>query len=221
VIPASRPAPRWVRVLTVAAVVVVAAVAAVASYAHTRALALSAGEGWRADLLPLSVDGLLVAASLVLLVRRRAGLPAGWLPWFGLALGVATSLAANVAAADPTILGRVVAAWPPLAFAVAFELLVIVLRDGTTAPSVDAQQSAGAPSTDGPGDPPPASVPVRLVTPWRPALPPWWPPGAQQVSRWAGPGWPASWASPSTEPAGCSPTSTPPGMRRATATGRG
>jgi hypothetical protein len=36
-----------------------------------------AGEGWRSWLLPISVDGLAVAASMTMLVRRRAGLRAG------------------------------------------------------------------------------------------------------------------------------------------------
>lgn len=98
----SRPTPHWVRVVTVAAVSVVAAVAAVASYVHMHELATEAGEGWRAHLIPLSVDGLLVTASMVMLVRRRAGLRAGLLPWAGLVLGLAASLGANVAAAAPT-----------------------------------------------------------------------------------------------------------------------
>ncbi len=115
---------RVVRATTVAAVVVVAAVAAVVSFAHMREVADRAGEAWRAWLLPLSVDGLVVAASMVLLTRRRAGLAAGWLPWAALLGGVGASLAANVAAAEPTATARVVAAWPALAFAVAFELLL-------------------------------------------------------------------------------------------------
>ena len=60
-----------------------AAVAAVASYVHMHELATEAGEGWRAHLIPLSVDGLLVAASMVMLVRRRAGLRAGLCPGLG------------------------------------------------------------------------------------------------------------------------------------------
>ena len=36
----------------------------------------------------------------------------------------------RTANSEPTALGRIVTAWPPLAFAVSFELLVIVLRDG-------------------------------------------------------------------------------------------
>jgi len=115
---------RVVRVVTVAAVLLVAAVAAIVSYAHMQEVARDAGEAWRAWLLPLSVDGLVVAASMVLLAQRRAALPGGRLAWCALLGGVAASLAANVAAAEPTATARVVAAWPALAFAVAFELLL-------------------------------------------------------------------------------------------------
>jgi hypothetical protein len=64
-----------VRRITTLAVLAVALVAAIASYDHQRALAELAGEGWRAWLLPVSVDGLVVAASMSMLVRRRVGLP--------------------------------------------------------------------------------------------------------------------------------------------------
>jgi len=110
--------------VTVAAVLLVATVAAIVSFAHMREVAARAGEGWRAWLLPLSVDGLVVAASMVLLTRRRAGLPGGRLAWAALLGGVGASLAANIAAAEPTVTARAVAAWPALAFAVAFELLL-------------------------------------------------------------------------------------------------
>ena len=76
-----RPAvPRWVQRVTTAAVLSVALVAAVASYKHMRALAELAGEGWRSWLLPISVDGLAVAASMTMLVRRRSGHPSRWAP---------------------------------------------------------------------------------------------------------------------------------------------
>jgi hypothetical protein len=121
----------WVRRVTTLAVVLVAAVAAVASYEHMRALAELAGEGWRSWLLPVSVDGLAVAASMTMLVRRRVGLPAGALVWTALLLGLGASLAANVAAADPTLAGRLVAAWPPVALLMAYELLLQQLgQDG-------------------------------------------------------------------------------------------
>ena len=111
------------RRVTTAAVVVVALVAAVASFDHQRLLAEAAGEGWRSWLLPLSVDGLILSASMTMRARRRAGQPAGALAWVSLLAGVAASLAANIAAAEPTIVGRLVAGWPPLALLLAHELL--------------------------------------------------------------------------------------------------
>lgn len=116
--------PGWVRWTTTGAVLAVALVAAVASYEHMRALAETAGEGWRAWLLPISVDGLAVAASMTMLVRRRAGQPSGALAWAALLLGLGASLAANVAAAEPTVQGRLVAAWPPVALLLSYELLM-------------------------------------------------------------------------------------------------
>jgi hypothetical protein len=116
--------PVSVQRVTTAAVLSVALVAAIASYEHMRALAELAGEGWRSWLLPISVDGLAVAASMTMLVRRRAGLPAGALAWVALLLGLGASLAANVAAAEPTVQGRLVAAWPPLGLLLSYELLM-------------------------------------------------------------------------------------------------
>jgi hypothetical protein len=86
---------RW---STAGAVVGVAAVAAVASYEHAYALVRAHGEtGWIGALVPLTVDGLIHASSMVLLdsARREAPVPAlvRWLP----GLGVAATLAANVA----------------------------------------------------------------------------------------------------------------------------
>lgn len=103
----------WIKPTCVVAVAAVAAVAAVVSFDHMRALASDAGEGWKAWILPISVDGMLVSASLVMLTRKRAGQPVGALAWIGLVLGLLVSLAANVAAAEPTLIGRLVAAWPP------------------------------------------------------------------------------------------------------------
>jgi Protein of unknown function (DUF2637) len=117
-------APRSVRRVTTAAVLAVALVAALASYEHMRALAALAGESWRSWLLPVSVDGLAVAASMTMLVRRRAGERAGPLAWAALLLGLGASLAANVAAAEPTVQGRLVAAWPPVALLLSYELLM-------------------------------------------------------------------------------------------------
>ena len=129
----TEPVPVWMRWTGAASVALVALVAAVVSYAHLHTLAERAGEGWRAWLLPLSVDGLLVAASLAMVALRRSGRSAGWLPWLGLLLGLAVSLAANMAAAQPTLIGRLVASWPPVALGIAFELLLGLGRPGQPA----------------------------------------------------------------------------------------
>ena len=160
---------RATRAVTVAAVLLVAAVAAVVSYAHMQEVAERAGEDWRAWLLPLSVDGLVVAASMGLLTRRRAGLPGGRLAWCALLGGVGASLAANIAAAEPTATARVVAAWPALAFAVAFELLLQQRRVPAVDPvddPVDGDSPGADPVVDGPGEvDEPAGEPAVEVDP--------------------------------------------------------
>jgi hypothetical protein len=135
-----------VRVTTVGAVVVVAVIAAVVSYSHMQQLAVSAGEDWRSWLIPLSIDGLVVAASMVLLTRRRTGLPGGPLAWGALGAGVGASLAANMADARPEPTAVLVAGWPAVAFAVAFELLLQQRRaeqHHTTQPATESASSRG------------------------------------------------------------------------------
>src|SRR5215469_16959758 len=65
---------RAIRWSTAGAVIGVAAVAAVVSYQHAYALVHAHGEtGWTARLIPLTVDGLIWASSMVMLdsARRR------------------------------------------------------------------------------------------------------------------------------------------------------
>src|SRR5215472_10528968 len=70
-------ADRAIRAATAAVVAAVAAFAAVVSYSHVFDLGRLHGQsGTAARLLPLSVDGLIVAASLVLLHEARNGRPA-------------------------------------------------------------------------------------------------------------------------------------------------
>ncbi|MBB4930600.1 hypothetical protein F4561_001420 [Lipingzhangella halophila] len=113
---------RWT---TVATVCLLAAIAAVVSYAHMFELALRHGEpAWRAGLFPLSVDGMIVTASMALLSDARQGRRGGVLPWTLLIVGSAASLAANVAVADPTVWSRVIHAWPSFTLMGAYELLM-------------------------------------------------------------------------------------------------
>src|SRR6266542_5380429 len=84
--------------------------------------------GWVAALTPLSVDGMIVAASTTLLADSRSGSRGGVLPWVLLIVGSVASLAANVAVAEPTPTGRVIAAWPSFALIAAYELLMRQVR---------------------------------------------------------------------------------------------
>jgi hypothetical protein len=86
--------------------------------------------GWVAALTPLSVDEMIVAASTTLLADSRSGERGGVLPWALLVAGSAASLAANVAVAQPTVVGRVIAAWPSFALIGAYEMLMRQVRRG-------------------------------------------------------------------------------------------
>lgn len=105
---------------------VVAGVAAYASYEHQREFALDGGsDAVTAALWPLSVDGLLVLATVGLLKPgqqrdRRTRI----VVWATFLAGIAVSLAANIAAA-PTLSWQpvLVAGWPPVALLLAVELL--------------------------------------------------------------------------------------------------
>ena len=99
------------------------------SYLHMHLLVELHGQpGWVAVLTPLSVDGMIVAASTTLLADSRSGDRGGFLPWALLVAGSAASLAANVAVAEPTVTGRVIAAWPSFSLIAAYELLMRQVR---------------------------------------------------------------------------------------------
>jgi hypothetical protein len=73
---------RWIRWTTTGSVLLLAAIAAVVSYRHMHTLTLAHGESrWTAALIPLSVDGMIVASSMTLLADSRIGQTGGLLPW--------------------------------------------------------------------------------------------------------------------------------------------
>lgn len=125
------------RVLTGLAVLAVAVIAAAVSFSHIEALALAHGyTPGTARLLPLSVDGLIVASSLTLLTEARAQRDAPGLARFGLVLGIAVTLAANVAyGVHFGPVGAVVNAWPAAAFITATEILAGQMRRAGGIPS--------------------------------------------------------------------------------------
>src|SRR5437867_2384005 len=114
-----------------ATVVGLAGVAGAISYSHMAELARFHGEvGWRAHAFPVSVDGIEIVASLVLLAHRRAGSRSGWLPWAALVAGTLASVAANVAVGGSDLVGRLVAGWPAVALLVAIKLMSTLLDSG-------------------------------------------------------------------------------------------
>ena len=119
----------WIRRTTIGSVTMLALIAGTVSYLHMHALvALHGQPGWVAALTPLSVDGMIVAASTTLLAESRSGRRGGLLPWVLLVIGSVASLAANVAVAEPTLTGRVIAAWPSFALIGSYELLMRQVR---------------------------------------------------------------------------------------------
>ena len=129
-------ADRVIRWSTALAVLGVAVVAAVASYEHAYDLVRAHGEsGWTGRMVPLTVDGLIYASSMVMLdsARRKAAVPAlaRWL----LGVGIAATLAANVAhGLGQGLAGAAVAAWPAVALVGSYELLMMVIRGSQAVP---------------------------------------------------------------------------------------
>jgi len=121
---------RVIRFATAAVVCAVAAFAAVVSYSHIYGLGRAHGQdGVAARLLPLSVDGLILAASLVLLHEARNDRDAPRLTRLMLWLGIAATIGANIAyGAGYGLLGALISAWPAVAFIGAIEIATQVRR---------------------------------------------------------------------------------------------
>ena len=157
-------ATRAIRAVTITAVLAVAVVAGWVSYRHAVTVVTAHGEtGWVGRVYPATVDGLIVAASMVLLDaarhRDRAPALAVWL----LAAGITATLAANIlAGAGYGPLGAVVSAWPALAFVGCYELLMMLVRSSARrTASASGEHPESAPAT-APGErsrPAPASAP--------------------------------------------------------------
>lgn len=114
-----------------AALIVVAGLAVVAfkmSYTHIFDLALRHGQDRTdAHLEPLSIDGLIIAAGIMLLRARKQ-----WRAWLSLGLGIAATVAAN-AASGLVINGRwidgIISAWPAISLVVCVEMVFADLRE--------------------------------------------------------------------------------------------
>jgi len=74
------PADRWIRRTTIGCVAMLALIAGTVSYLHMHLLVQVHGQpGWVAALTPLSVDGMIAAASTTLLAESRSGGRGGFL----------------------------------------------------------------------------------------------------------------------------------------------
>jgi Protein of unknown function (DUF2637) len=165
---------RWL--VPIPVMLIVGVPAAVASYRHAMVVGERYGESM-SPWLPLTTDGMLVAALLVMWDRRLVGRSCGIWPWAAFVGGMLATVGANLAAAQPTPGGWIVALWPPVAFALTLELMALLFtgRD-VRAPAVGrvarAEPTASSPVVTA------VAVPAsRLTPPKRRA------PGSPRMSR--------------------------------------
>jgi len=130
----------FIRVTTALAVATVAAVAAFISYRHAYELVSAHGEtGITARLLPFTVDGLILAASMLTLDASRRNQSVPPLARGCLGAGIAATIGANLAhGLGHGPIGALVSAWPALALAGSFELLMTLIRSETRASAAPA-----------------------------------------------------------------------------------
>ena len=123
-------ADRLIRITNAMAVATVAAVAAVISYRHAYELVTAHGEtGLTARLLPFTVDGLILAASMLILDASRRHQPVPPLARWCLGAGIAATIGANLAhGLGHGPIGALVSGWPALALAGSCELLMTLIR---------------------------------------------------------------------------------------------
>jgi len=118
--------------------VAVASIAAWSSWSHMVHVALRFGERPEvAYVLPISVDGMLIVASTVMVDDQRAGRPVRWSARIAFLAGVTASVAANITAAQPTLGARIVAARPAVALLLVVEILSRT-RQTSAEPGLDA-----------------------------------------------------------------------------------
>lgn len=145
-------ADRLIRASTTVVVVTLAGIAAYVTYQHGYEVVRANGEGpATARLVPLTVDGLVYASSMVILHCARHRMTVPGLAWLLLGAGIAAVLAANVAhglAYGPG--GALVGAWPAVALVGGYELLMWLVRSSADqpAPAPVADEPAHAPATE-------------------------------------------------------------------------
>ena len=112
--------------------IMVGGIAGYISWLHLYALGLSQPltpglverqEHLAAGLTPFSIDGMILAGTLKLRQARIENRPAHWAAYAAVILGVALTMAGNIASAPDAFWAQVLAAAPPAAFLVSVEVL--------------------------------------------------------------------------------------------------
>jgi hypothetical protein len=174
----------WAMAATVA---LVAVDAAIVSYSHIYGLATGqqgsgAETGVQARLLPLSIDGVIAEASLVLLYAARHKLKVPWLARFMLVLGIVATVTANVTHGLPSVLlspvthvviSALLSAWPAGAFIGSVEMAMGLVRairaveasDSESDTEGDSDSDTETPETAGGDDKKPPVTRRRRATP--------------------------------------------------------
>jgi Protein of unknown function (DUF2637) len=129
---------RLIKMTTALAVIAVASVAAIISYQHAYELVRIHGEtGITARLLPFTVDGLIWAASMVVLDASRRNQRVPRLALWSLGVGIVATVGANLAhGLGHGPVGAAVSAWPALALVCSFELLMQLVRTANRATNI-------------------------------------------------------------------------------------
>ncbi len=128
---------RLVRGSSLLVVILVAVGAAIVSYRHAYELVHGHGEDGAAAVIgPATVDGMIYASGMVLLQAARYKIAAPRLAYFGLWLGIAATVGANVAHGwGHGPIGALVSAWPAVALITSYEILMKLIRTGRPDPS--------------------------------------------------------------------------------------
>lgn len=143
----------------------VAVIAAVASYSHMEGLAHEHGQSpLLSALMPLSVDGLMIVATVAISDGRTHR----WSAWLSFWLGVGASVSANVLAARPDIVSRLISAWPSIALLAVVEMIARSGRDAKSAVDLGISAARNDVKTE-PGEP--VTRPTAKAARAKPAAP--------------------------------------------------
>jgi hypothetical protein len=150
---------------------VIAGIAGAASFTHIHDTAAEHGQaGWMAWAIAVCIDLLAVMAAREIQRDMRAGRRCTW-PVLVLSIGAILSLAANLAQAEPSPWGRIVAGTPAGAFLVAISMVERRARTNHAAQtmlSTTGQLVLGA-HRKSPASSPPETVPITPVAVAEPA----------------------------------------------------